>query len=298
MALSLAQLRAFVAVLDERSFSGAAEALRVSQPAVSGAVAALEREVGGAVVHRHDATATPLGERLLPHARAALEATDRLRAEVAAFAGRPVGLVRLGAVTSVIHGLLPRLMRHLAEHAPGVELEVLEGDDAELPGWLRSGAVDAAILIDDGVSRVGGELRAEPEFEGVALPGDEMRFVLRTDHPLANERAIALAELVDDPLLCGNGGCLVQAQRIHDQAGLPMRIAQRVNGLGALLSMVKVGTGVSIAPSYAAGLLPRGTVMVPIDPPCPRRLTLATASASPATRALAEVAAGMDSLTS
>lgn len=278
MGLTLAQLRALDAVVAERSFSGAAERLGISQPAVSGAMAALEREVGGAVVNRGDASPTPLGARLLPHARSAIGAVGDLRAVVDEFAGRPAGVVRLGVVTSVRHGLLPRLQERWSQELPGVRIEVLEGDDAELPEWLAGGIVEAAVLIDDGVTD---SPDLTPRFDGLALPSDEMRAVVRTDHPLAGEDSVTLADLADDPLLCGTAGCEVQIGRLYRLSGLPLEVAHHVTGLPTLLSMVQAGAGVSIVPGYADAMLPPGTTMLRLEPTYRRRLTFA---ASPGAR--------------
>jgi DNA-binding transcriptional LysR family regulator len=77
--INIAQLRAFVAVVDEGGFGSAAAALGITQSAVSHAVAALERTVGTQVIHRGGgASPTPFGQRMLDHARAALAATEAI----------------------------------------------------------------------------------------------------------------------------------------------------------------------------------------------------------------------------
>ncbi len=106
MTVSIPQLRAFAATVDSGSFTGAAAALGVGQSAVSHAVAGLEREVGGAVVHRGGAvTATPLGERLLAHARSAVASIDALEAVVTPATAR--GTVRLAASPRCARGCSP-----------------------------------------------------------------------------------------------------------------------------------------------------------------------------------------------
>ncbi len=147
MTLSVPQLRAFVATVDAGSFTGAAAALGVGQSAVSHAVAGLEREVGGAVVRRGGAAVvTPLGERMLAHARSVVASVDALEAVVRPATAR--GTVRLAAVPTVCQGLLPRLRELWAVTLPDVDVQVYEGDDDEMAEWLEAGTVDAAVLVD------------------------------------------------------------------------------------------------------------------------------------------------------
>jgi DNA-binding transcriptional LysR family regulator len=147
MTVSVQQLRAFVATLDAGSFTAAAAVLGVGQSAVSHAVAGLEREVGGPVVRRGAvAAATPLGDRLLAHARSVLASVEALEAVVRPATAR--GTVRLAAVPTVCQGLLPRLRELWAVTLPDVDVQVYEGDDDEMPEWLEAGTVDAAVLVD------------------------------------------------------------------------------------------------------------------------------------------------------
>src|SRR6218665_265396 len=148
MSVTLAQLKALVAVVERSSFTDAATELGISQSAVSRAVLGLEREMGGRVLQRDgDVLPTDLGLLVLEHARAALASVDALESVVRqddAF----IGTVRLGAVPTVCQGLLPSLLPIWAAALPNVEIPIYEGDDDEMPEWLESGIVDAAILVD------------------------------------------------------------------------------------------------------------------------------------------------------
>lgn len=267
MPVTLAQLRAFAAVSEHRSFSVAAEVLGLAQPSVSSAIAAFERDVGGAVLDRRTVAPTMLGAALLPHAQRALgsvAALDRAAHDLAADVG---GVVRLGVVPTVRDGLLPWLLTCWGSALPGVRVEAIEGDDDELPTWLESGLIDAAILVDPPVV----DSRARE------LPGDPMCAVLHRSHPLADQDTVSLAELADDDLICGTGGCQNQLRRMHDEAQEPFVIAHRVAGLATILALVLAGRGVSIVPGHGAGLIPQDLVMVPLVPAYRRQLVLSGA---------------------
>lgn len=266
MAITLAQLRALAAVEEHGSFSAAADALRVSQPAVSGTVKALEAEVGGPVLDRRTAALTPLGAALLPHAATALAALNGLVAAAAEHRGAPHGTVRLAVVPSVRAGLVPRLLATWAAALPAVTVEVVEGDDPELPGWLDAGLADVAVLVDPDERDLGPG--------AVDLPGDLLCAVVPAGHPLAARTAVRLEQLVDERLLSSGGGCQVRMRTLYRATGLPFRPVAEVAGLPSLLAMVARGDGVAVVPELAAPLVPAGARLVPLVPDVRRRLVL------------------------
>ncbi|QCR44337.1 LysR family transcriptional regulator [Curtobacterium sp. SGAir0471] len=270
MSLSIQQLRAFVATVDAGSFTGGASALGVGQSAVSHAVAGLEREVGGPVVRRGGAAVvTPLGDRMLAHARSVLASVDALEAVVRPATAR--GTVRLAAVPTVCQGLLPRLRELWAVTLPDVDVQVYEGDDDEMPEWLEGGTVDAAVLVDPVPVPDG----------GVVVARDEMGAVVRRDHPLASSAALTLDDLHEDGLVAGGGGCEHQIQRMHELAGQPFRWAHRVREMSTMFGMIQRGEGVSIVPTLGRVMLPDDLVMLPVEPRYVRTLVLSGPASRP-----------------
>ncbi|MDM7890599.1 LysR family transcriptional regulator [Curtobacterium caseinilyticum] len=270
MPLSIAQLRAFVAAADAGSFTGAAVALGVGQSAVSHAVAGLEREVGGPVLRRGGAAlVTPLGDRMLAHARSVLASVDALEAVVRPATAR--GTVRLAAVPTVCQGLLPRLRELWTVTLPDVDVQVYEGDDDEMSEWLEGGTVDAAVLVDPSPVPEG----------GVVVARDEMGAVVRRDHPLAATAALTLDDLHEDGLVAGGGGCEHQIQRMHELAGQPFRWAHRVREMSTMFGMIQRGEGVSIVPTLGRVMLPDDLVMLPVEPRYVRTLVLSGPASRP-----------------
>lgn len=270
MTVTIAQLRALVTTVDSGSFTAAARVLGVGQSAVSHAVAGLERELGGPVLRRGAAALpTPLGERVLGHARSALASVDALEAVVRPGTAR--GTVRLAAVPTVCQGLLPRLRELWAVTLPDVDVHVYEGDDDEMPEWLEGGTVDAAVLVDPTSVPSG----------AVVVARDEMAAVVRRDHPLADAAALTLDDLHEDGLVAGGGGCEHQIQRMHEIAGQPFRYAHRVREMSTMFGMIQRGEGVSIVPSLGRVMLPDDLVMVPTSPRLERTLVLSGPSSRP-----------------
>jgi len=263
MTVSVPQLRAFVATVDAGSFTGAASTLGVGQSAVSHALAGLEREVGGPVIRRGAAAVTtPLGDRLLAHARSVLASVEALEAVIRPATAR--GTVRLAAVPTVCQGLLPRLRELWAVTLPDVDVQVYEGDDDEMPEWLEAGTVDAAVLVDPTPVPPG----------GVVVAQDEMAAVVRRDHPLADLPALTLDDLHEDGLVAGGGGCEHQIQRLHELDGQAFRYAHRVREMSTMFGMIERGEGVSIVPTLGRVMLPPDLVMVPMARRLSRTLVL------------------------
>jgi DNA-binding transcriptional LysR family regulator len=282
MAPTLPQLRTLLAVVDSGSFTAAAQTLGVSQSSVSRTLRALEEDIGGPLLDRDRGNSpTALAGEVIPHARAAVAALEALDGSVRARSGVPEGRVRLGAVPTVIQGLVPGLLSVWAARLPKVEVSIFEGDDDEMPEWLETGMVDAAILVDP-----------HPDPPGSVLVGeDEHAAVVRRDHPFAGEKVIPLNELLEDGLLVSMGGCEVQVRRIHALAGLPFETRQRVRELATLMTMVQEGIGVAIMPRLGEGMLPATLRMIPLEPTVGRRLVLSgpnTRAWSPLTAALVD----------
>ncbi|MFJ9691286.1 LysR family transcriptional regulator [Kitasatospora sp. NPDC101183] len=263
--VNLAQLRALVAVADTGGFRAAADELGVSQSAVSHAVAALERALGAAVLLRGaPSRPTPLGERVLPHARTAVSSAAAVRAVASRHLGGLAGTVRLAAPTTVCQSVLPGLLRAWGEAYPQVTVRVFEGEDAELATWLEAGTVDAAVLVDAGPLPPG----------AVALGADSMHALLRRDHPLAGQEAVHVGELEDDDFLLSEGGCERRIREAYRRAGVRFAPRHRIRDLNTLIGMVHAGVGVSVIPALAQTMLPPECVLIPIRPAAHRTLTL------------------------
>lgn len=186
--MELRQLRYFVTVAEELSFGRAAERLHIVQPGVSQQVSRLERQLGVRLFHRttRQVRLTAAGELLLPEARAALDAAERVRRLAGDLAAgtEPAGL-RIG--TS--QGLGDRLDRVLEAVDPPVRLTA-----RALPDRLaavRSGELDAAFVR---------ALTGTPGLDLLPLWTDPLVAALPAAHPLAALPELTPAHLADLPV--------------------------------------------------------------------------------------------------
>jgi molybdate transport repressor ModE-like protein len=166
-ALEVRHIRAFAAVVDEGSFSGAARELGYTQSAISQQIGALERIVGGSVLRRPPGGRRPpeltdTGRVVLAHARPLLERVRAAQADVSALAG---GAISVRTFQSFGARVLPAILQSFRARCPGVDVRIDEALDADgLLGAVASGEVDisfASLPLREGPFAVR-ELRDDP----------------------------------------------------------------------------------------------------------------------------------------
>ncbi|MEV5443405.1 hydrogen peroxide-inducible genes activator [Streptomyces sp. NPDC052644] len=273
---SLAQLRAFAAVAEHLHFRDAAAAIGMSQPALSGAVSALEEALGVQLLERttRKVLLSPAGERLAVRAKAVLDAVGELLEEAEAVRAPFTGVLRLGVIPTVAPYLLPTVLRLVHDRYPELDLQVHEEQTYSLLEGLSSGRLDVLLLaVPLGVPGV------------TELPLFDEDFVLVTPdgHPLGGRTDIprdALREL--HLLLLDEGHCLRdQALDICREAGRTdgAAVTTTAAGLSTLVQLVAGGLGVTLLPRTAVkvetGRNPSLVTGYFADPAPSRRVALA-----------------------
>nr|WP_042194188.1 LysR family transcriptional regulator [Kibdelosporangium sp. MJ126-NF4]CEL21150.1 Chromosome initiation inhibitor [Kibdelosporangium sp. MJ126-NF4]CTQ96285.1 Chromosome initiation inhibitor [Kibdelosporangium sp. MJ126-NF4] len=145
---SLRQLEYLVSVVDEGSFTRAAELLHVTQPALSHQIRVLERDSGGALLERlpRSVRLTPMGRAMLPHARAALADAERARCAARQASGLETGELQLATLYSISLGVLPAVLRAWRRRCEGVHIRLFEHRHTdELHAAMLAGQADLAI---------------------------------------------------------------------------------------------------------------------------------------------------------
>lgn len=193
--LELRVLRYFLAVTEERSITGAAEYLRISQPSLSRQLRQLEERLGHRLFERGSRaiTLTAEGELLRDRAREIVALADRTETEIASMDEPVGGPVYLGCGESDAMRILARAARRVRVRWPQVRFHLYSGNAEDLGERLDSGLLDFAVLIEPAdVSK----------YEYVRLPAADVWGVLmRRDHPLAARDAVSSADLEGLPLL-------------------------------------------------------------------------------------------------
>jgi DNA-binding transcriptional LysR family regulator len=145
--LDLRTLEAFLAVIDHQSFSAAARALGVTQSAVSLRIKGLEQALGAQLLERQGHTSRPTtqGAALVTHARTIV---DLINATPSVVSGSISGQLIVGAVPTVLLGLLPLALASLRDAYPDLHLTVRGGGSVQLAADLATHATDVAILTE------------------------------------------------------------------------------------------------------------------------------------------------------
>src|SRR5918996_1954719 len=148
--LDVKRLRILREVAARGSFSGAAEALYLSQSAVSQQVATLEREVGMSLLDRTNGgpKLTDAGRSLVDHADAVIARLDEAERELAAIAGLEGGRLRLASFPTASATLVTRAVSTFRERHPKVELRLAEADPEDSVPSLKRGEQDLALTFD------------------------------------------------------------------------------------------------------------------------------------------------------
>lgn len=194
MDIDLRQLRHLVAVEQHGTYTRAAEALGISQPALSRSVQALEAALGAPVFDRArtGVIPTPVGRIVLERAARVLREAGELAREVQLAMAVEIGHVRIGVGPYPAEISVGQAAGHLAARRPGIKLELVVGHWEALARSVADGELDFAVMETSGAG-------SNPRFDIELLPRHRGRFFCRPDHPLAGKRGASFEELAAYP---------------------------------------------------------------------------------------------------
>jgi DNA-binding transcriptional LysR family regulator len=242
MDVHLRDLRYFVAVAEELSFSRAAERLFVSQPTLSKQVRALERVLRTTLFERNGRSLalTVTGAELLTQARRMLSEWDDATGELQRMAGRQRATVVVGIHTGIARGLVASAAALLERNRPESSIQFRQAGWEDATAGLADGDVDAALVwlpIPD-----------ERRFAAKVLIAEPRVVLLPRGHRLAASKQIELRELSDEPFLAlPSAAGPLRDFWLGIDAGLAPRVAGEVRSADEAFEAVAAGTGVALA---------------------------------------------------
>ena len=262
---NMRRLQAFVAVVDHRSFSAAARALGISQPAVTRHVQEMERDTKVKLIDRGQGwlVLTDVGETAYRYARQIVALADNMEQELASASGAVTGTVRVGG-SDIWSYVLPRLLGEFQRQHPRVAVKLAVRTSREIAGMVQGHELGLGFISYPVVSE-------DLEVEKVGT----YPFLLAgpPDHPLAGQGRVLPREL--------NGVAFVQYQTelqtplatTHYLAGLGImpNLVMELGRLEAIKEAVKAGFGLSLLPSFTIehDLATSQLVQIKLDaPPC------------------------------
>jgi DNA-binding transcriptional LysR family regulator len=271
--MKISQLRAVVAVAERGNFSEAALDLQLTQPAVSHAIATLEDELGVPLFARgrHGAVLTPAGERILQHARQAMQHLELMQEEANLHKGLHGGHVRVAAFRSVATHLLPKAIAQFHDQFPEVAVTIIENFSyIEVENCLREGRADIGVTY----------LPTSDEFTAWEIVRDEYVALLPPKAKMNNSQITWEDIAKYSPVILS---CLPCGKSLHQhlkQLAPSLNITGNIQEDSTIVSMVNQGLTAAILPRLAAVPIPPSVQVYSLPEPLERVMGVAVLSQS------------------
>jgi LysR family nitrogen assimilation transcriptional regulator len=282
--MDLKQLEYFVRVAELGSFTRAAVALDVAQPALSRQVRLLEVELHQNLLTRNGRGALPTeaGKLLLAHGRGILYQVERAREELGRVRGSLAGRVAVGLPTSLARVLTVPLTRAFRQQMPDATISISEGLSVAMQESLVSGRLDIAVLYN---TPPGAEIEITPLLE------EDLLLVQARPPGLQEDPApgpISLQAVAQLPLVIPSRPNAIRMHVESEMAniGCRLKIALEIDGVSAILDLVADGAGYAVLSrnAVASSVRPSAFSVRTIHEPVLRtKVSLATSSLRPAT---------------
>lgn len=245
---SFRQLQALLHVARHESVSRAADALHVTQPAISMQLRMLDEIAGTPLTRKHGRgiQMTAAGEVMVDYAERILRLWEEAADEVAALKGVISGTLRIGAVTTAEHLLPPMLVKFTTER-PNVRIKLQVGNRPEIISMLGRHEIDLAIM---------GTPPRELRTNAARFARHPMAFVASPSHPLMKKRRVTLQEAMEQNLLVRErgSGTRTAIEKLFKEAGQPLRIGSELSSNEAIKRMTSAGLGVAFLSVHACTL--------------------------------------------
>jgi DNA-binding transcriptional LysR family regulator len=272
MDVHLRDLRYFVAVAEDLSFTRAAERLYVSQPALSKQIRTLEQALGARLLNRDHRRVelTAAGQALLTSARCLLGDWDETVTVVAEAAAADLRLLRAGTLTSIGRSLYPGAMDRFATRQPGWRVELRSFGWGDATAGLRERSTDVAFLW----------LPIDEDAIAYEILASEPRCVaMSTRHRFSGRQSVTFADIADQPFVAlpPSAGPLRDfwlANDVRDET--PAQVIAEVTSADETFEIVSSGAGlVLLAEGNALVYARPGIVCLPVRGLAPARLAIA-----------------------
>lgn len=263
--MDLRQLRYFIAVAEERSFTLAARRLNLSQPPLSQHIQALEAELGTQLLYRTSRRVelTQAGEAMLVRGRAILQQVKATEDEVRSIGAGLVGTLDVGATGSILRGRLAELLAAYRKVAPLVKMTVHEQAPSLQIAALLSRATNICLIRG---------VPAERDLTSKLAWREEVVLAVPRSHRLAQRRRIALGDLAseDHVVLDPDSSDFARyVQKCCVDAGFLPKVSQQVVDAQSIPSLIAAGFGVALVPQSIKRFTTTDIVFRPIRPSPP-----------------------------
>jgi DNA-binding transcriptional LysR family regulator len=244
------KLKVFCTVAEARSFSKASEIIRLTQPAVSLQIQALEEIYGTKLFNRSGCviTLTKAGELLYKYAKEINSLYASAEKEIGEFTGHVKGIVTIGASSTIGNYVLPAVISEFRKKFPKVTVHLVIGNTKTVVDYLNAGNLDIAL--------VEGEVNKQKLIKEKLIP-DEMVLIMSPHHPWGKRPNVSLLEVTKEPFIFREEGSgtrqMIEKYLVKHGISLQsIKIAFIMGSTESIKSAVEEGLGVSIVSRWAA----------------------------------------------
>jgi DNA-binding transcriptional LysR family regulator len=257
--IELRSLRQFVAVAEELHFGRAATRLHMTQPPLTQAIQKLEQALGAVLFERSSrrVVLTPAGLALQPLAQQLVTLAHELPPRIQAAAQGQVGRLRLGFVSTVGYGELPRWLRGFREAQPGIAVQLLEATlDLQLEAFARQDMDAGFVIHAPGAVPAG--------LASISVGREPLMLALSAEEPLARGDVLQPVDVLDLPLVMfprevapSLFDAVMQFYQTHQRTP---RLAQQATQMQTIVNLVSAGMGAAWVPASVSSLQRPGVV--------------------------------------
>jgi DNA-binding transcriptional LysR family regulator len=270
--MDLLHLEHFLAVVEEGTFTRAAERMNRTQPAISQSIRRLEEEVGAPLFARdmHEVSLTAAGRVLADYARRLLGMRDEAVRQVSEIRTLNAGRLTIAAHESAAVYLLPAPLRAYLQRFPNIKVSIQRGRISEIPRQVMDREVDVGFVKD---------VPAFHELHWIEVHSDEMMLIASPKHPLAGRPNVMVQDLATENFVlhhqCSN--TTDRILQLFEQHGTRCRVVAELWSFENVKNFVREQVGLAIVPGVTVReeLADRTLVRVPVQQlSMPRRTLL------------------------
>lgn len=261
MKTDIPSLSLFVAAVEEKSLSRAAEREHIVTSAASKRIIELERQLGVVLLHRHGrgVEPTPAGAMFYQHARGILKGLRLAEEAVADFAPTGVAKIRLAANRSTLLHFIPVVISQFLARTPDTRIDLVERLSFDIPRLVIEGEADIGIYHG---------LRPAPGLTSYPYLHDRVVLVVPQGHRLANGGAVRLEDAIEEDFIGYFPSHSFEAFMALAETGLsrPLKVRVQVTSFEARCKLVQQGVGLALMPEQGARMSAKamGLVCVPL----------------------------------
>lgn len=258
----LDQITAFLAVAEALSFRRAAERLAIDQSALSRRIKDLEHRVGCQLLHRttHAVRLTDAGRSFYDANQAIVQDLGRAVDRAQRIASGQSGSLRIAYMTFAAIRLLPEALRRFSIANPEVAVTLAYERTQSQKLSLARGEIDIGLMLGP---------FEHPDFSVTPLTEEPLVALMRSDHPLALNDRLRLADLAGVPLVLGDEAQWDFYREIVldllAAKGIRPHIAHAAPSLTGILGLVRAGLGLTLVPEVMTAAVPPGLITRPFE---------------------------------